>query len=81
MIPQGGLRHVDRWSDQSRRYRDEHYQRNRCPKRSLNTHHAATGKEPHALLPGCKPAGRVTGIHLPLLEPDTHKEQISFSDC
>lgn len=76
MFAQGGLGHVDRWCDQNGRYRDEHCQRNGYPERTLDTHRAITGEELDALLPGCKEAGRVTGIHLPLFEPETHKEPI-----
>ena len=64
MLAQGGLRHVDRWSDQNGRYSDEHGQRNGYPERTLDAHRATTSKEPEALLSGCKEAGRVTWIHL-----------------
>ncbi len=78
MLPQGGLRHVDRWSNQYGCDRDEHRQRNGCPERTLDTHRATTGKEPDALLPDCTETGCVTSIHLPQLEPESHKEPINF---
>ena len=80
MLPQGGLRHVDRWSNQYGCDRDEHRQRNGCPERTLDTHRATTGKEPDALLPDCAEAGCVTWIHLLQLKPETHKEPINFAD-
>ena len=78
MLPQGGLRHVDRWSNQYGCDRDEHRQRNGCPERTLDTHRATTGKEPDALLPDCAEAGCVTWIHLLQLKPESHKEPINL---
>ena len=80
MLPQGGLRHVDRWSNQDRCDSDEHPQRNGCPERTLDAHRATTDKEPDALLPDCAEAGCVTWIHLLQLKPETHKEPINFAD-
>lgn len=79
MLAQGGLRHVDRWSNQHSCDRNEHRQRNGCPERTLGAHRATTGKEPDALLPDCAETGCVTSIHLPQLEPESHKEPINFA--